>query len=92
MILGLNLFHSLGVDFELSVPGDDLVLEYRDNGDGLLEELVLEEFGFEARLSLAEVLDEAEEVGDVVGGTGTGLNLSGGAREERAREWGLVRG
>lgn len=53
---------------------------------------MLEEFGFEARLSLAEVLDEAEEVGDVVGGTGTGLNLSGGAREERAREWGLVRG
>lgn len=55
----------VGVGMNESVPCNDVVLEKGDNGGGLFEELMLEELGHQARLSVAEVLDEAEELGGV---------------------------
>lgn len=75
-VVCLHLFHFVVISFYQCVPGGNLVFEKGNDGDGFFEELVFEKLCFEARLSLAEVLDEAEEVEDV---GGAGLNLSGGA-------------
>lgn len=76
LILSLQLFHLLGIAFNLRVLYGNLVLENGNNGECFLEEFVFEKLCFEARLSLAEVLDETEEVEDF---GGAGLNLRGGA-------------
>ena len=70
--------------------GKDVVLEEGDNGDDFLEELMLEELSFWARLLVTKILDEVEKLGYV---REAGLDLGGGTEEVHEKgltEWGRL--
>jgi len=94
-VLGLEPRQRVAASAEVAALGGELGLEERHDGDGLLEDLVLQQLGAEAGLPLPELLDEAGEVGDGGGARrrlgrprrrARRLHLRGRAREV-AREW-----
>jgi hypothetical protein len=82
-VLGLEPDRGLPVSFERVALGRQLGLQEGDDGDGLLEYLLLQQLDAEARLPLLELLDGAQQPGDFRR-RARGLHL----RRRRAREVG----
>lgn len=82
-VLGLQPVRGLPPPLELVLLGRELGLQERHDGDGLPEYLLLQQLHAEARLTLLEVLDGAEQLGDLRrrAGGGGGSHLRGRARE-----------
>lgn len=78
LVLGLQVLGPPGATCNLHILRGDLALEERDNGGGLLHQLVLEELSLELGLAVAKLVDEAEEVSDI---RGAGLDLGAGTGE-----------
>ena len=82
-VLGLEPDRGLPVSLELVALGRQLGLQKGDNGNSLLEYLLLQQLDAEARLPLLELLDGAQQASDFWRRT-RGLHL----RRRRAREVG----
>jgi hypothetical protein len=70
-------------DLELGLLGRELGLQERDDGDSLLEYLLLQQLHAEARLPLLELLDGAQQLCDLQRRAGGGAHLCRRAREVR---------
>ena len=81
-VLGLEAVRGVPAPLELAPLGRELGLQERDDGDGLLEYLLLQQLHAEARLPLLELLDGAQQLRDLRRRAGGGgAHLRRGPRE-----------
>jgi hypothetical protein len=82
-VLGLQSRGGVLAFLQLAALRGELSLQEWDDGDGLLQDLLLQQLHAEARLPLLELLDGAQQVGDLRRGARR-LHLSRRAREVHA--------